>query len=70
MDSPEPNADEGPTEEGRNGGEAVHATQTGGREMGQRGGLAKQSPRVWLAKADGPGGACSDSKQYLTVGRL
>ena len=34
-DSPEPSVDERPTEEGRKGGEAVHATQTGGREPGR-----------------------------------
>ena len=52
-------ADERPMEEGRKGGEAVHTTRTGGRELGQRGGLpAKQSPRVWLAKAEGPDGVC------------
>ena len=45
MESPEPNADERPTEEGRKGGEAVHAPRTGGREPGRRGGSsAKQSP--------------------------
>ena len=71
MESPEPNVDKRPTEEGRKGREAVHATRTGGREPGQRGSpLAKQSPRVWLAKAEGPDGVCSDSKQDLTSGRL
>ena len=45
MESPEPSADERPTEEGRKGGEAVHAPRTGRRELGRRGGLpAKQSP--------------------------
>ena len=38
-ESLEPSADERPTEEGRKGGEAVHATWTGGREPGRRGGL-------------------------------
>ena len=53
-DSPEPSADERPTEEGRKGGEA-RATQTGGREPGWRGSPpAKQRPGVWLAKAEGP----------------
>ena len=71
MDSPEPSIDERPTEEGRKGGEAVHTTGTGGREPGQRGSLpAKQSPRVWLEKVEGPDGVCSDSKQELTSGRL
>ena len=71
MESPEPSADERPTEEGRKGGEAVHATQTGRREPGQRGGPpAKQSPRVWRAKAEGPDGVCCDSKRDLTSGRL
>ena len=45
MESPEPSADERPTEEGRKGSEAVLTTWTGGREAGQRGRtLAKQSP--------------------------
>ena len=45
MDSPEPSVDKRPTEEGRKGGEAVHATWTGGRDPGWRGiPLAKQSP--------------------------
>ena len=58
-------------EEGRKGGEAVLTTRTGGRELGQMGGLwAKQSPRVWLAKAEGPDGVCSDSKRDLTSGKL
>ena len=66
----EPSADERPTEEARKGGKAVRAARTGGREAGQRGGLpAKQSPRVWLAKAEGPGGLCSDSKRDLASGR-
>ena len=54
---PEPSADERPTEEGRKGGEVVLAAWTGGREPGQRGGSpAKQSPQVWLAKAERPDG--------------
>ena len=58
-------------EEGRKGREVVRATWTGGREPGQRGNpLAKQSPRVWLAKAEGPDGVYSDSKRDLTSGRL
>ena len=70
-ESLEPSADERPTEEGRNGREAVRATRTGGREPGRRGSpLAKQSPRVWLAKAKGPDRVCSDSKRDLTSGRL
>ena len=40
-ESLEPSANERPTEEGRKGGEAVHATRTGGREKGWRG-----SPRA------------------------
>ena len=53
-ESPEPSTDERPTEKGRKGGEAVHAARTSGREPGQRGGPpAKQSPGVWLAKAEG-----------------
>ena len=35
MDSPESSVDKRPTEEGRKGREAVHATQTGGREPGR-----------------------------------
>ena len=38
-ESLEPSANERPMEEGRKGGEAVHATWTGGREPGRRGGL-------------------------------
>ena len=71
MESPEPSADESPTEEGRKGSEAVRATWIGGRELGERGGLpAKQSPQVWLAKAEGLDGVCSDSERDLTSGRL
>ena len=72
MDSPEPNGDKRPTEEGRKGGEAVHATWTGGRELGGGGAahLARQSTQVWLAKAEGPDGVCSDSQQDLTSGML
>ena len=70
MESPEPSTDERPTEEGRKGGKAVRTPRTGGREPGRRGGpLAKQSPGVWLAKAEGPDGVCSDSKQDLASGR-
>ena len=72
MESPEPNADadERPTEEGRKGGEAVRAPRTGWREPGRRGGSpAKQSPRVWLAKAEGPEGLCSHNKRDLASGR-
>ena len=69
-ESPEPSADERPTEEGTKGGEAVRAPQTGGRELGRRGSLpAKRSPRVWLAKAEGPDRVCSDSKHDLASGR-
>ena len=71
MESPEPSADERSTQEGRKGSEVVRAPRTGGREPGQRGGPpAKQSPRVWLAKVEGPDGVCSDSKRDLTSGRL
>ena len=70
-DSLEPSADERTTEEGRKGGEAVRAPWTGGREPGQKGSpLAKQRPRVWLAKAEGPDRVCSDNKWDLTSGRL
>ena len=45
MESVEPSAGERPTEEGRKGGKAVRATQTGGRLAGWRGSpLVKQSP--------------------------
>ena len=44
MESLEPSADERPTEEGRKGGEAVHAPWTGRREPGWRGG--RQPSRV------------------------
>ena len=71
MDSLEPSADERPTEEGRKGREAVRATWTGGRKLEWRGSPpAKQSPRVWLAKAEGPDGVCFHSKRDLTSGRL
>ena len=70
-ESPEPSADERPTEEGRKGREAVRPPRTGGREPGRRGGpLAKQSPGVWLAKVEGLDGVCPDSKRDLTSGRL
>ena len=70
-ESLEPSADERPMEEGRKGSKVVHAPWTGRREPGRRGGpLAKQSPQVWLAKAEGPDRVCSDSKQDLTSGRL
>ena len=71
MESLEPSADERPMEEGRKGGEAVHAPRTGRRELGWRGGPpVKQSPRVWLAKAEGLDRVCSNSKRDLTSGRL
>ena len=71
MESPEPSADQRPTEEGKKGGEVVRAAWTGGREQGWRGGLlAKQSPRVWLAKVEGPDGVCADSQRDLTSGML
>ena len=70
-DSPEPIADQRPTEEGRKGREAVRATWTGRRERGWRGSPpAKQRPRVWLAKVEGLDRVCSDSKWDLTSGRL
>ena len=71
MDSLEPSADERPTEEGRKGGDVEHATRTGRKEPGQRGGpLAKQSSRVWLPKVERPDGVCLDREQDLTSGRL
>ena len=71
-DSPEPSVDERPMEEGRKGGEAVHATRSGGRELGRGGAacLASQRPRVWLAKAEGPDCMSSDSQRDLTSGML
>ena len=69
MDSPEPSVDKRPVEEGRKGREAVRAPRTGGRELGQRGSLlAKQSPQVCLAKAEGPDGMCFDNKRDLPSG--
>ena len=54
MESPEPSADQRPTEEGKKGGEVVRAARTGGREQGWRGGLlAKQSPEYGLQKRRG-----------------
>ena len=71
IDSLEPSADERPTEEDRKAGEAVRTARNGGREPGRRGSpLAKQSSRVWLAKAEGPDRVCIDSKRDLTSGRL
>ena len=71
MESLEPSADERPMEEGRKGDEVERSPWTGGRGPGQRGGPpAKQSPQVWLAKAEGLDGVCSDSKRDLTSGRL
>ena len=70
MDSPDPSVDERPTEEGRKGREAVRTTRTDRREPRRRGSPpAKQSPRVWLAKAEGPDGVCSDSKHDLASGQ-
>ena len=46
-DSPEASAEERPTEEGRKGGEVVHATRTGRREPGRwRGSQPTQQGRV------------------------
>ena len=72
MDYPEPSVDKRPTEEGRKGGEAVSATRTAGREPGQWRGSppARQSPQVWLAKAEGPDCMSSDSQWDLTSGIL
>ena len=67
----EASIDERFTEEGRKGGEAVRATRTGRREPGRRDSPpAKRRSRVWLAKAEGLDGVCSDSKWDLTSGRL
>ena len=71
MDSLEPSVDKRPTEDGRKGGEVMRTTLTGKRESGQTGSLpSKQSPRFWLAKAEGPDRVCLDSKQVLTSGTL
>ena len=70
MESPEPSADKRPTEEGRKDSEAVRAPRTDRRELGWRGiQPAKQSPQVWLAKAEGPDGLCSHNKRDLASGR-
>ena len=57
MDSQEPSVDKRPTEEGRKGGEAVHATQTGGRELGPSPGGAARLARQSLSLACKSGGA-------------
>ena len=67
MGSPEPSVDRRPTEEDRKGREAVLTTGTG---SGGAARLARQSPGVWLAKAEGPEGVCSDSQRDLTSGML
>ena len=54
----------------RKGGEAVRTTGTVGREPGWRDSpLARQNPRVWLAKEEGPDRVCSNSKWDLASGR-
>ena len=72
MDSPEPSIDKRPMEAGRKGEEGVRATQTGGRELGRWRGSppGRQSPQVWLAKAEGPDSVSSDSQRDLTSGML
>ena len=53
-ESPEPSIDERPTEEGRKGGEAVHAARTGGRELGRRGAhRPSRAPESGLQKRRG-----------------
>ena len=65
-DSPGPSIDKRPTEEGRKGREVVRTPRTGRREPGRRGGLqAKQRPRVWPEKAEGPDKVSSNSKRDL-----
>ena len=56
-DSLEPSIDKRPTEEGREGGKAVHATRTGGRELGQwRDSLpSKAEPPSLMCKSGGVG---------------
>ena len=68
----EPSVDKRLTEDDRKGGEAVHATQTSTREPGWWRGspTARQSPQVWLAKAEGLDCMSSDSQQDLTSGML
>ena len=66
-ESPEPSADERPTEEGRKGGEAVRAPRTGGRELGRRGGSpAKQSPSL-AGKSGGAGRTVFRQQARLSV---
>ena len=57
MDSPEPSVDKRPMEVGRKGGEAVRATQTGGREPGQWRGSppGKAEPPSLACKSGGAG---------------
>ena len=55
-ESPEPSADERPTEEGRKGGEVVPTTRTGRREPGWRGSPpGKAEPLRLAGKSRGAG---------------
>ena len=57
MDSLEPSVDERSTEEGRKGGEVVHATQTGGKDPGQWRGspLGRAEPQSLACKREETG---------------
>ena len=54
-ESPEPSADERPTEEGRKDGEAVLATQAGGRELGGGAAAGQAEPPSLACKSGGAG---------------
>ena len=72
-ESPEPSADERPTEEGRKGGEEVRATPLHGLVGGSRGRGAASGQAETTSQAGKSGGAdgvCLDSKRDLTSGRL
>ena len=72
MDSLDPSVDKSPTERGRKGGEAVHATGTGRRELGQwRGSPPSMTETLSLTcKSEGLDCVSSDSQQDLTSGML
>ena len=69
MDSPEPNADERPTEEGRKGGEAVCTPQTGGREPGGRAATSQAEPPSLAGKSRGRRGQRGRRECVRTVSR-
>ena len=72
MDSPETSVDKRPTEEvGRVERRcALHGLAGGSRGGGGAARPARQSPQVWLAKAEGPDSVSSDSQWDLTSGML